>query len=70
MDKHRRSLAKTISWRVVATLTTAILIYMFTSSAILSFGIGMMDLMLKSVFYYAHERIWNRIGWGRKLQQY
>ena len=65
MEKHRRSLAKTVTWRIVATLLTIVLVYMFTSSAIISFGIGMMDFMLKFVFYYAHERIWNRIGWAR-----
>lgn len=63
-DKHTRSIAKALSWRVIASLTTAIIVYVLTSSWELSVGAGILDAILKLLFYYLHERAWNRINWG------
>jgi len=64
-DKHIRSITKGISWRVIATITTMTLVFLFTGDVSLSLGIGAFDVLLKLVFYYAHERAWNGIAWGR-----
>lgn len=58
-----RSLTKTISWRIIATLTTTTLVYMFTRNFKLSLQIGILEVILKLIFYYEHERIWNKIKW-------
>jgi uncharacterized membrane protein len=65
MEKHRRSLAKTITWGIIASLTTTFIVFIFTYNVALSLGIGMSDVMMKVFFYYGHERIWNKIRWGR-----
>ena len=66
MEKPSRSLVKAISWRVVATLTTMFLVFMFTGDLVLSGGVGFTELFLKILIYYVHERIWNLIDFGRK----
>ena len=63
-DSWKKSLLKTLSWRVIATLITMSVVYILTGEALLSFGIGTMDMLLKIVFYYLHERAWTRVQWG------
>ncbi len=64
-EKHSRSIAKGASWRVIATLTTIILVLLFTGHLVIAFGIGTAEVISKLFLYYLHERIWNRIGWGK-----
>jgi len=64
-DFHRRSFAKTISWRFFATVTTIAVVYAFTGHAALSLGVGAVEVVAKMGLYYTHERLWARIGWGR-----
>ncbi|MGB9959641.1 MAG: DUF2061 domain-containing protein [Candidatus Bathyarchaeales archaeon] len=66
MEKHVRSFAKAISWRIVATLTTMLLVFAFTGSMIISGSVGVTELVVKILVYYLHERIWNMIDFGRK----
>ncbi len=65
METHKRTLAKTISWRIVATLTTVFLVFVFTGNLVLSSGVGLAEVITKLVVYYVHERVWNIIGFGR-----
>ncbi len=65
-DKHQRSIFKALTWRIIATLTTMVLVYVFTREWKLSLGVGVLDVVIKLFFYYAHERVWNKIQWGRK----
>ena len=60
-----RSLAKSITWRVVATLTTILLVYLFTGNVVLSTSVGALEFMVKAVIYYIHERVWNMSNFGR-----
>ena len=64
-DKHVRSITKGMSWRVLATLTTVILVYAFTGKLALAAGIGIIEVVAKLMIYYAHERAWDQINWGR-----
>jgi uncharacterized membrane protein len=66
MDKKVRSFAKTVSWRIIATFTTMFIVYMFTKKWAISLGVGIVGFLSKMLFYYVHERVWNKIGFGRK----
>jgi len=65
METHVRSIAKAVSWRIVATLTTMLLVYVFTRNLLVSGGVGLTELLSKLLIYYVHERVWNAIGFGR-----
>jgi adenylylsulfate kinase len=65
METHVRSVAKAVSWRIVATLTTVLLVYVFTRNLVVSGGVGITELLSKLLIYYVHERVWNAIGFGR-----
>lgn len=66
MEKPIRSLVKAVSWRIVATLTTILLVFAFTRNWVLSGGVGSAELLVKIAVYYVHERIWNMLNFGRK----
>ena len=55
-EKHRRSVAKAVSWRITATITTMILVYFFTGSFALSLGLGAVELVVKLALYYRGYR--------------
>lgn len=61
----KRSLVKTISWRVIGTMDTVLISWIVTGTLTLAFSIGLIELVTKMVLYYFHERTWNFIPWGR-----
>jgi uncharacterized membrane protein len=71
-DARRRSIAKALTWRVIATTTTMALAYAATGDLKLAGTIGALDVVIKLAFYYAHERAWGRVQWGKgtRLQFY
>ena len=59
---------KAISWRIIATLTTVLLVFVFTRNLVISFGVGFLEFFFKILVYYLHERVWNLIQYGRKKE--
>ena len=49
-------------------MVTTIVVYLFTKEMVLSLGIGIIDAGIKMFIYYAHERFWDRISFGRKKE--
>jgi len=68
-ERRRRSLIKALTWRAIATATTMALVFLFTGELTLTLGVGALDIILKLIFYYGHERAWNRILWGRNKKR-
>lgn len=65
MDSHARSIAKAFSYRVLGSLSTGGLVFLFTGNAKQSIGAAAVDSVVKIILYFLHERIWNRIPSGR-----
>lgn len=61
MERKLKSIYKTISWRLVATLITFIIGWAVTGSAAIGAGIATIEFWAKLILYYLHERIWLRI---------
>jgi uncharacterized membrane protein len=45
-----------------------IVVLLYTGNIALSGAVGLGDLLLKTLAYYVHERIWARIEWGRSYR--
>ncbi len=60
-----RSVVKALSWRILATLTTGLLVWVFTGRWDVAFAVGAMEMLAKLLLYFVHERIWNRLSFGR-----
>lgn len=65
IEKHYRSITKAVSWRVTGTLDTIIISFIVTGEIKLAVSIGFIELFTKLILYYFHERMWNRISFGR-----
>lgn len=64
-EKLKRSVAKTISWRIVGSITTISISWIITGTLALAFSIGIIELISKMFLYFFHERAWNKLKWGK-----
>ena len=72
-ELHRRSLVKTLIWRLIGVVWTwagAYIILLFMapsgrSAAFIATAIVIYHHSTRMIMYYAYERIWASIKWGR-----
>jgi uncharacterized membrane protein len=62
---HARSLAKTLSWRVMGSVVTFLVALLVTENTAIAGSIVVAEIVIKIAFYYFHERIWLLAPWGR-----
>ncbi len=62
-----RSFLKAVSWRVLATTITFSIVFFITGETVIALEIGFLDLVLKLIAYFFHERIWGVIKVGKKM---
>lgn len=65
-ETNTRSIAKGFSWRLFATTTTVIIVYVFFGRLDLAIAAGVIETVSKVFLYYMHEKIWQRVRWGKK----
>lgn len=63
-DSNLRSLVKGVSWRVVGTIDTFVLAYIYFGDIKIAAPIAATEVLTKIFLYYLHERIWNIIPWS------
>ena len=63
---RKRSLIKSITWRVLASLDTFIIAWFVTGKSSWAGTIAMFEVLTKTFLYYFHERGWNYILWGKR----
>jgi len=66
VEKHPRTLAKVISWRVLLTISHFVNGYIVSGSWATGAAIAGLAAIINSVLYWAHERGWNFAQWNRK----
>ena len=64
-ELKKRTLIKTMTWRVTASLTTFIIAWILTGDLLIGVSIGSIEAIAKIFLYYYHERIWNNINWAK-----
>ena len=64
MESKRRSLVKLLSWRAIGLIIWPIVSYTITGDWVMT-GWLTAGFLFMTIFYYIHERIWDRIKWGR-----
>lgn len=58
MVSKKRHLIKAVTWRMVASTVTAMIAWFFGLPPSVIGAVFFVDLVLKFVLYYAHERVW------------
>jgi uncharacterized membrane protein len=65
-DSNVRSIVKTISWRLTGSGATFLIVWLVSGNLSIAGPIAITQLIVNTILYYFHERIWNIINWGRK----
>ncbi len=69
MVQKKRHIAKTVTWRIIATTTTVFFTWLVTSDWSVATSVGTFNVFVKSALYYFHERIWYRFNYGVTRQR-
>ena len=60
-----RSFLKALTWRIAASTITFFSAILITSNLYLTKSIVIYEFINGIIIYYIHERVWNKINWGR-----
>jgi uncharacterized membrane protein len=70
---RKRHIAKTITWRVLASLTTFIVAFIFfrddPNVAEKATAVALTEAVIKMGLYYYHERVWYKSNFGLKIRE-
>ena len=65
METNARSIVKAVSYRLVGSSVTGLILFAITGKGTISILGSVADMVLKIAAYFVHERIWDRIQFGR-----
>ncbi len=65
-ERPLRSIMKAISWRIIGTFDTILISWVLTGEIDTALAIGSIELVTKMLLYFGHERLWNRINFGKE----
>ncbi len=65
MESHIRSIMKAITWRAGGTVVTFAVAWILTQEFKLAAQIGALDTVIKIGAFYAHERLWIHVKFGK-----
>jgi len=64
-ESHARSAAKAISYRILGTVASTMAVFALTGRWGLALSLGSFELLFKIALFWVHERIWDRLPYGR-----
>ena len=65
MDTKKRSVVKSITWRVIGVIILGIISYLITGDWKEMTIITLLFHGIRLIMYYYHERLWERVSWGK-----
>lgn len=68
-DTKKRSVAKALTWRVIATVITIVGVWLLTKSWPAVLGMVGLLTLIKTVAHYFFERVWDHVPWGHRSGQ-
>ena len=58
MGQNKTILLKAISWRIIASIIAFSIIFLITGSVVLGGTISLIDILVKIIAFYFHEKSW------------
>lgn len=68
-ERTWRSFGKVITWRILVTITNFIGGWLASGNPWVGLGVVSFALVVNSILYFIHERIWNRVAWGKAADE-
>ena len=64
-EKNARSIVKSLTYRLMIVVLDITVIYILTGRLDAALGFAVISNIYTTIAYYFHERIWNKIEWGK-----
>lgn len=64
-EHFERSIAKTITYRILIVTSTFVITYFMTGELKFSLELTAVANIVNTILYFLHERFWNKIHWGK-----
>jgi uncharacterized membrane protein len=64
-EHHKRSVAKALGFHALIILADMVVVFGITHQYQITISIILFTNLISGLIYFAHERAWNRIHWGR-----
>tara|TARA_R100001015_G_C4585014_1_gene141026 strand:- start:767 stop:952 length:186 start_codon:yes stop_codon:yes gene_type:complete len=61
MASYKKTLVKTIVWRVIATSITVLTGWLVSGNWMVGLTVGGVDTIIKTIAYFSFERFWDKI---------
>ncbi|MBU1203242.1 DUF2061 domain-containing protein [Patescibacteria group bacterium] len=68
-EHYSRSLLKSITWFILAFIITFVILSILNQDWRTGLWEAIFVQILKALFYYIHERMWNKTNYGQKLKK-
>ena len=65
LQARKRAVVKTVGYRVLMVAITVSVAWIVLGDVRTAIDIGLVANVVKTGTYYAYERLWDRIAWGR-----
>ena len=65
VETQFRTAGKIISWRIILSIVNFTYTYIVTGDWKAGLAVAGLSAIFNSFIYWAHERIWNLISWGK-----
>jgi len=65
MNSKTRSLAKTVTYRLISSAIGFLVVWMISDNVKTGAMFSVAELVYKPLQYYVHERIWQHVKWGK-----
>jgi len=66
MESKKRSVMKSISWRLLGIIILGGITWFLTESWEITATVTILFHIIRVILYYFHERLWDGIEWGLK----
>ncbi len=65
-EEHKRSISKAVTYRVIIIILDFLVVFLLTGKTEIALSFMIISNIYTTLAYYFHERIWNKIKWGKK----
>lgn len=69
VEHYKRSIAKTITYRIVILIASYFVFFQLTHNQQLAIESSLLWNLIGLVLYFIHERLWNKTNWGKHSQK-
>jgi len=65
MNTKKRSLAKTVTYRLISSAIGFVVVWMLSDNVKTGAMFSLAEVIYKPLQYYIHERVWQHVKWGK-----